>query len=104
MIKKGGDWTKKLIDTLYEAKKNILKVHKVKAEGVNENDIFELLEDISIKEKLQLKNLYPWIHISRPITAPAETAVYHKNIILIGAGSGIAPYLSLIEEQSFMAD
>jgi len=30
--------------------------------------------------------------------------VYHKNIILIGTGSGIAPYLSLLEEQSFMAD
>ena len=73
-------------------------------EGVDENDIFNLLEDISIKEKINLQNLYPWIHITRPITAPAETAVYHKNIILIGAGSGIAPYLSLLDEQSYMAD
>ena len=48
--------------------------------------------------------LFPKIHISRPITSPAESAIYHKNLILIGMGSGIAPYLSLVEEQSNLLD
>jgi len=47
MIKKGGDWTTKLIDTLYEAKKKILKFHKANIEGFSENDIFNLLEGIN---------------------------------------------------------
>ena len=75
-----------------------MKIHQTKIDGFDENDVFNLLENILLKEKIQLQNLYPKIHISRPITAPAETAVYHKNIILIGTGSGIAPYMSLLEE------
>ena len=54
MIKKNGDWTKKLIETLYESKKNILKLHQAKLEGFDENDVFNLLENILLKEKIQL--------------------------------------------------
>jgi len=79
-------------------------MHQTNLKDFNEEDVFNLLEDIHVEKNLKLMNLYPKIHISRPITAPAETAIYHKNIILIGTGSGIAPYLSLLEEQSFMAD
>lgn len=41
---------------------------------------------------------YPWVHISWSITSPAQSAIYHKHVILIGAGSGIAPYLSFIDD------
>ena len=54
MIKKNGDWTKKLIETLYESKKNILKLHQTKIDGFDENDVFNLLENILLKEKIQL--------------------------------------------------
>lgn len=36
--------------------------------------------------------------MSRPITSPSETFMDKKNIVLIGTGSGIAPYLPLLEE------
>ena len=54
MIKKNGDWTKKLIEVLYEAKKNILKIHQTKIDGFDENDVLNLLENILLKEKIQL--------------------------------------------------
>ena len=52
MIKKNGDWTKKLIETLYESKKNILKLNKANIQDLDENDVFTLLENILLKEKL----------------------------------------------------
>lgn len=42
---------------------------------------------------------YPKVHISWPITSAAEGAAYRKHFIMIGAGSGIAPYLSFLEDQ-----
>ena len=48
MIKKNGDWTKKLIDTLYESKKNILKVSSTKIDGIDEEAIFNLLDDLTL--------------------------------------------------------
>lgn len=106
MIKRNGDWTGKLIEKLYEAKKKILRVNHVKVKGFDEEDVFTLLQDMNDQHELKSfnHNLFPKIHISRPITSPAESAVYHKNLILIGMGSGIAPYLSLVEEQSNLLD
>lgn len=36
--------------------------------------------------------------MSPPITSPSESFMDKRNIILIGAGSGIAPYLPMFEE------
>ena len=44
------------------------------------------------------KYFFPTIHVSWPVTAAAESAAYWKFFIMIGAGSGIAPYLSFLED------
>ena len=43
MIKNNGDWTKKLIDKLYESKKEILKSSSFLFEGIHEDEIFNIL-------------------------------------------------------------
>ena len=70
-------------------------------QGITDDEVFNiLLEYESTKLPEQWKLLYPTIHISRPVTAAAESAALRKFIILIGAGSGIAPYLSFIEDET----
>ena len=44
------------------------------------------------------KAFYPKIKIGRAWATPNDTFMNRKNIILIGAGSGISPYLPLLEE------
>ena len=103
MIKWNGDWTQKFIDTLVECKKKMLKVKKL---GGDQNDIFNVLLDLDsqLEVKERCKQVFPKIHISRPITSAAEAALYWKNFIMIGAGSGIAPYLSFIEDASYFVE
>ena len=36
--------------------------------------------------------------MSKPITSPCETFMDKKNVVLVGAGSGIAPFLPLVDE------
>lgn len=36
--------------------------------------------------------------MSRPIFSPSESFMDKKSIVMIGAGSGIAPFLPLVEE------
>ena len=75
MIKNNGDWTKKLIDKLYESKKEILKSSSFLFEGIHEDQIFNiLLEYDSAWTPEQRKFFYPVVHISRPVTAAAESA------------------------------
>ena len=106
MIKRNGDWTGKFIDKLYESKKTLLKVDKLSIEGFDENAIFRVLSDIEhneLENKIfdKRKIYYPILHLSRAVTAAAESAIYRRNVILIGAGSGISPYLSFIEQLVF---
>jgi predicted ferric reductase len=48
------------------------------------------------------KKAFPKIYVSRPISAPAEMAALRKNLILIGAGSGIAPFLAFLDDQQIL--
>jgi len=100
MIKKNGDWTSKFINKLYEAKKQILKSDSIKIDGVEQNEIFNVMLEFdgNIQISEHWKFYYPTVHISRPITAAAESAAYKKYFVMIGAGSGIAPYLSFLED------
>lgn len=69
--------------------------------GITDDEVFNiLLEYETNKLHEQRKLLYPTVHISRPVTAAAESAALWKFVILIGAGSGIAPYLSFIEDET----
>lgn len=47
---------------------------------------------------------YPKVYISNPVTAPAQVANEKKNIIFIGTGSGVAPFLSFIEDYRIVAE
>lgn len=102
MIKRNGDWTGKLIDKLYEAKRKILKIDELGIDNYDEETIFNLLHDVDQEWLISSKEArkeYPRIHITRPISSPAESAAYRRNIILIGAGSGISPYLAFLDDR-----
>lgn len=98
MIKRNGDWTAKFIDKLVEAKKNKLRVQEM--DFTDKEAIFNIMLESEGKVRDSKVSYFPDIHISWPVTSAAETAIYRKNVIMIGAGSGIAPYLSFIEDQS----
>ncbi|CAI2365677.1 unnamed protein product [Moneuplotes crassus] len=103
MIKKAGDWTGKLIRHLYECKKRMMKMHEFDLEENSEYDMFNLLHDlhqeISFKaSKKRNKLFYPMIKISMACSTPNDTFITKKNVIMVGAGSGISPYLCLLEE------
>ena len=69
----------------------------------SEKEIFNLLHDIygeiRIKQMMDL-NQHHYLHanMTLPITSPSESLMTKKNVILIGAGSGIAPYLPVLDE------
>lgn len=102
MIKRNGDWTGKLIDKLYEAKRKVLRIDELNIKNYDEVEIFNLLHQVSMEktaeEKKLAKDHYPRINITRAISSAAESAMYRKNIILIGAGTGISPYLAFLDE------
>ena len=69
----------------------------------NEYDVFNVLHDLyqeipltEMKERNKL--FFPRVKISRAWWTPNDSFIDRKNIILVGGGSGISPYLSLLEE------
>ena len=115
MIKRAGDWTHKLINKLYECKKRSMRFYELGMDGsskeldafglrnYNEYEIFNLLHDIHQEIPLRYSRdrnrmFYPKVNISKPCPTPCETFMDRKNLILIGAGSGIAPFLPFLEE------
>ncbi len=48
--------------------------------------------------------IFPKIHISRGITAPAQLAAQRKNLVMVGAGSGIAPFLAFLDEEQIQIE
>ena len=103
MIKKAGDWTSKLIHLLYEQKKKMMKYDDISFENYNEYDVFNLLHDLYQEIPLyemsaRNKLFFPKVKISRAWATPNDTFIKRKNVVMIGAGSGISPYLPLLEE------
>lgn len=103
MIKRAGDWTSDLIDILYEQKKAMMRMDELDIKDYQEREVFNLLHDIysEIKIKTMMdinKRFFLHANITLPIMSPSESFMTKKNVILIGAGSGIAPYLPLFEE------
>lgn len=54
---------------------------------------------ISADKEAASNKAYPKIFISRPVTAPAQMAAERKHLVMIGAGSGIAPFLAFLDEE-----
>jgi hypothetical protein len=103
MIKSAGDWTGKLIKRLQEDKMRMMKMHEFEFDDTTKYDIFNLLHDlhqeIPLKEVIARNKLfYPKVKISKACSTPNDTFMDNDNIILIGSGSGISPYLPLLEE------
>jgi len=103
MIKKAGDWTGRLICHLYERKKRMMKMNELEFENWSEYDLFNCLHDLhqellfrDVKERNKL--FYPKVKISLACSTPNDTFIDKKNIIMVGAGSGISPYLCLLED------
>ncbi|CAI2386301.1 unnamed protein product [Moneuplotes crassus] len=108
MIKKAGDWTTKLIDMFAAIKEqgfadiiNEVGEHEYKREFRDYLMEIDFEDDESISQN---KKLYPRINVSRAVSAPAEMAARRKRIILIGAGSGIAPFLAFLDDQQIAAE
>lgn len=53
MIKRAGDWTGKLIDKLYEQKKQMMRLKDFDTDGHSEKDLFNLLHDIYSEIKVR---------------------------------------------------
>jgi predicted ferric reductase len=103
MIKKAGDWTGKLIRRLQQDKMRMMKMDEFESEKYTKYDTFNLLHDlhqeIPLKDVIPRNKLfYPSVKISKACSTPNDTFMEKDNVILIGAGSGISPYLPLLEE------
>jgi ferredoxin-NADP reductase len=103
MIKRAGDWTNKLVDLMFERKKQMMKFNGLNFHEFEDYDVFNLLHDlhqeIPLKDmRLRNRIYYPKINIGPACTTPNDTFIDRRNIVLIGAGSGISPYLPLLEE------
>ena len=103
MIKKAGDWTAKLIKILYERKKKMMELYEFHFVKHNEYDVFNMLHDLYqeiplYEMKSRNKKFFPRVKISRACATPNDTFIDKKNVILVGGGSGISPYLPLLEE------
>jgi len=103
MIKRAGDFTGQLIDTLFEQKKKAMRIDELNLTNYSSREVFNLLHDIygelRVKDVMEVnKEFYLHANMSLPIYSPSQTFMDRSNVVLIGAGSGIAPYLPLLEE------
>ena len=109
MIKKAGDWTNKLVDTFYDIKEQSFKdayesMIDMKYEKELRNYFMQMNVDITEETIAVNKAIFPKIYVSDAISAPAEMATQRKRIAMIGAGSGIAPFLAFLDDQQIKAE
>ena len=83
--------------------KNMMKMNEFGIENHSEYDVFNLLHDLhqelpfrSMQERNRL--FFPKVKISKACSTPNDTFIDKKNVIMVGAGSGISPYLCLLED------
>lgn len=105
MIKKAGDWTNKLIDTFYDIKEQSFK-DTIDSAYDKEFRQYLMQMNVEITEEVIKTNkvIFPKVFVSKPVSAPAEMAANRRRIILIGAGSGIAPFLAFLDDQQVKAE
>ncbi len=44
------------------------------------------------------KNSKKQLKANGPFSAPCNSAIYHKNVIFVGTGTGLAPFLSFLDD------
>lgn len=103
MIKKAGDWTDKLIKVMHKSKCKQMKMDELNFKEYENYDVFNTLNDLHQEVPMwearnRNKLFYPKVRIGRACSTPNQTFMDRKDVILIGAGSGISPYLPLLEE------
>lgn len=91
----------------------MMRLEELGLSKYDQKDVFNLLHDIyaeiRVKDMMNLNKgmltksysyigYFLYANMSPPITSPSESFMDKRNIILIGAGSGIAPYLPMFEE------
>ena len=109
MIQNSGDYTSRLLKYMYENKK--LSIDKAAGGAVGAKYKLSLQKymismkiwDISLDLVENNKKLFPKIYVSRQFSAPAEMATSKRNLIFIGTGSGIAPFLAFLDDQQILA-
>ena len=81
----------------------MMKMNELEFEKFDDYEVFNLLHDLhqelpfrEMKERN--KFFYPHIKISKACSTPNDTFIDKKNVVMVGAGSGISPYLCLLEE------
>jgi hypothetical protein len=108
MIQNSGDYTSKLLNYMYDIKKKTFDEACMGAVGpkyyqeLQEYMISMKICDISLDLVENNKKVFPKIYVSRPISAPAEMAALRRNLIFVGAGSGIAPFLAFLDDQQIL--
>lgn len=108
MIQNSGDYTDKLLKYFYNIKKQTFDKSTKGAVGIKYQETLQefmismKICDISLDLIENNKKMFPKIYVSRPITSPAEMAALRRNLILIGAGSGIAPFLAFLDDQQIL--
>lgn len=80
-----------------------MHVDELQLDRYDQKEVFNLLHDvyseIRIKHMMDINHQhFLYANLSRPVTSASESLMSKKNVILVGAGSGIAPYLPLLEE------
>lgn len=107
MIKSAGNWTDKLVAEFAKIKEETFQdiISELKESEYKREFRDHLMEmNFDDQETIeQNKRAYPRINVSRAVSAPAEMAARRRRIICIGAGSGIAPFLALLDDQQVAA-
>ena len=109
MIKRLGDWTGRLIDRFYQIKESSYISESSAFANNQENKEFKnflMQMHLQLTDEIVSKNkaLYPKIFVSSAISAPAEMAANRRKLIMVGAGSGIAPFLAFLDDQQIKAE
>ena len=104
MIQKNGDWSDDLITHFNDIKKSTIKVNFDQFKDYSKQEILDILMNANpgkiSKDREEACNiLFPNLYISQPITAPAQLASERENLIMVGGGSGIAPFLGFLDDQ-----
>ena len=106
MVKNAGDFTNSLLAHLFKAKTDfILEQHLEVGTNKKFQKLFYnfLLKEAEINKLVKKENKaslpnYPKVHLYGPIGSPAVGSSLNPNVIFIGSGVGIAPYIVFLDE------
>lgn len=123
MVKNAGDFTGLFLAQLFKAKSDFIVENNLEIGNnkkfqqlyydflLKEGEVFEIVsKNVKNDEKLKenkgktIRNTqktlpkYPKVGLYGPISAPAVGAFNNKNVVFIGSGVGISPYIVFLDE------